>query len=187
MCMKDGPLYDRDLLNRMIYVTCQPTRGITNLGRRIQGDKCGECRARFCHADTARAPLVPINAMRLCIEDSGAASLAEMPILWKMFNALVEDENIPTDAETTVTRVDQGAVVECNFCGKVIWNRHLHCQKCQDFDLCMSCFINGRSCQHTNSYIWAEIYPRTQCLDIVETLSTQHPDWLAALDRNPPR
>jgi hypothetical protein len=138
---------------------------------------------RLCHRDTARAPLVPINVMRQCLEKGSLSSSAEMSTLWKIFHSLVEDEIIVGEVEGSITRVDlQGAVVECNYCGQVIWNRHLHCKRCTDFDLCMHCFIAGRSCEHTSSYIWAEIYPRAQCIDIVERLSKEHPEWAVTGD-----
>lgn len=138
---------------------------------------------RLCHTDTARAPLLPINAMRLCLDNSGAPPSAEMPTLWKIFRSMVDDEDILDDVESPIARVDlQGAIVECNFCGQVIWNRHLRCQQCTDFDLCTTCFIVGRSCQHTASYAWAEIFPRRQILGIIQRISGEHPGWAATLD-----
>ena len=50
----------------------------------------------------------------------------------------------------------------CNFCSTAIWNRHVRCTQCADFDLCLLCYLSGRSCEHFHSYAWAELVPAEQ-------------------------
>ncbi|KAL3479273.1 hypothetical protein BJX99DRAFT_222809 [Aspergillus californicus] len=118
-----------------------------------------------CHADTGRVPLLPTYALQTSI-----CNKEEHDLLLDIFRQLVDDEDTGRVAEPSllVKTVDtQGAVVECNFCGLTIWNRHLHCEKCGDFDLCMTCFVSGRSCKHVADYTWVEMISRGQCLDMI--------------------
>ncbi|KAL5045631.1 hypothetical protein BDW71DRAFT_183586 [Aspergillus fruticulosus] len=137
-----------------------------------------------CHADTGRVSLIPMYALQ-----SGACESEEESLLLNIFNQQVEDEITGRESSNSlgvanhltngdhaaqksllsIKTVDtQGAVVECNFCGLTIWNRHLHCEKCGDFDLCLTCFVSGRSCKHTTDYTWAEILPQERCQDIIK-------------------
>ncbi|KAL4866164.1 hypothetical protein BDV12DRAFT_173376 [Aspergillus spectabilis] len=122
-----------------------------------------------CHADTGRVPLIPVYALQspLCQRDEGK-------LLLDVFHRMVEDEGIEQQSALPIKTVDtQGAVVECNFCGLTIWNRHLHCEKCGDFDLCLTCYISGRSCKHVTGFTWVEMLPRAQCLDIVQAAASR--------------
>lgn len=125
-----------------------------------------------CHADTGRVPLIPLHAL------NGDLAVPESRLLLDIFQQLVDDEDIGNTPDVSIKLVDtQGAVVECNFCGLTIWNRHLHCEQCGDFDLCLACFVSGRSCKHTAGYTWAELFPNQRCQDIInqcrETLRYQ--------------
>ncbi|KAL5001118.1 hypothetical protein BDV10DRAFT_19525 [Aspergillus recurvatus] len=147
-----------------------------------------------CHADTGRVSLIPMYALQ-----SGACRSEDESLLLNIFHQQVEDEitgrksfnslgvanHLTKDDAAqrsllSIKTVDtQGAVVECNFCGLTIWNRHLHCEKCGDFDLCLTCFVSGRSCKHTTDYTWAEILPQQRCQDIIKvarsSLGSQSP------------
>ncbi|PYH45464.1 uncharacterized protein BP01DRAFT_340064 [Aspergillus saccharolyticus JOP 1030-1] len=117
----------------------------------------------LCHADTGRVPLIPVHAL-----DSGSCRPEENALLLTLFQNMIEDEEIENESDVQVKLVDtQGAVVECNFCGLTIWNRHLHCEQCGDFDLCLKCFVSGRSCKHLSSYVWAELLPRDYCNNVI--------------------
>ncbi|KAL4916303.1 hypothetical protein BDW62DRAFT_186493 [Aspergillus aurantiobrunneus] len=116
-----------------------------------------------CHADTGRVPLVPMYALQ-----SGACGKEEETLLLDVFQQQVDEEDTGRESLLPIKAVDtQGAVVECNFCGLTIWNRHLHCEKCGDFDLCLTCFVSGRSCKHVADYTWAEMLPREQLQDTI--------------------
>ncbi|KAL2814234.1 hypothetical protein BDW59DRAFT_177975 [Aspergillus cavernicola] len=122
-----------------------------------------------CHADTGRVPLIPTYALQ-----SGACGREENNLLLGVFRQLVEDEDTGKESLLRIKTVDtQGAVVECNFCGLTIWNRHLHCEKCGDFDLCLTCFVSGRSCKHVADYTWAEMLPRGRCQDIIQAAGSR--------------
>ncbi|KAE8348848.1 hypothetical protein BDV28DRAFT_75490 [Aspergillus coremiiformis] len=117
-----------------------------------------------CHADTGRVPLIPIHALR-----NSHLNSEEAKILVDMLQRLVDDESIGCNSSVSVKLIDtQGAVVECNFCGLTIWNRHLHCEQCGDFDLCLTCYVSGRSCKHVGDYTWAELFRSEYCYDLIK-------------------
>ncbi|KAL3464401.1 hypothetical protein BJX64DRAFT_254903 [Aspergillus heterothallicus] len=117
-----------------------------------------------CHPDTGRVPLIPLYALQ-----SGKCSGEEEKRLLSAFRLRFMREDIGRVSSLPIKAVDtQGAVVECNFCGLTIWNHHLHCEKCGDFDLCLTCFVSGRSCKHVADYTLAEIIPRTVCQEIIK-------------------
>lgn len=41
--------------------------------------------------------------------------------------------------------------VKCDFCHSDVFYRYYHCTECNDYDLCMNCYIIGRSCKHVNN------------------------------------
>ncbi|KAF7121887.1 hypothetical protein CNMCM5793_009441 [Aspergillus hiratsukae] len=78
---------------------------------------------RQCYTDTGRVPLIPLHALR----DPTILSSKELKLLLEIFERLVDDDD--TGSNVPVKLVDtQGAVVECNYCGLTIWNRHLRCR-----------------------------------------------------------
>ncbi|KAE8421824.1 hypothetical protein BDV36DRAFT_280400 [Aspergillus pseudocaelatus] len=118
-----------------------------------------------CHADTGRVPLIPIHALR-----DSSHNPEETKLLVDMLQQLVDDEDTGCDSSVPIKLVDtQGAVVECNFCGLTIWNRHLHCEQCGDFDLCLTCYVSGRSCKHVGDYTWAELFRSEYCRSLIKT------------------
>ncbi|PYH92611.1 hypothetical protein BO71DRAFT_329506 [Aspergillus ellipticus CBS 707.79] len=126
---------------------------------------------RQCHTDTGRVPLILLYAL-----NRGSHNEEEEQVLLDLFRQLVEDEDIETETNVPIKHSDpQGAVVECNFCGLTIWNRHLHCEECGDFDLCLTCFISGRSCKHVADYAWTELLPRETCNKILQATRNRPP------------
>ncbi|KAL2867078.1 uncharacterized protein BJX67DRAFT_372221 [Aspergillus lucknowensis] len=122
-----------------------------------------------CHTDTGRVPLIPMYALQ-----SGACEREEETLLLDVFRQLVDDEDTGRESILSIKTVDtQGAVIECNFCGLTIWNRHLRCEICGDFDLCLPCFVSGRSCKHVADYTWAELVPRSRCQDIIQATGSR--------------
>ncbi|KAE8373156.1 hypothetical protein BDV26DRAFT_272685 [Aspergillus bertholletiae] len=118
-----------------------------------------------CYADTGRVPLILIHALR-----DGSPNPEETKLLVDMLQQLVDDEETGCDSSVPIKLVDtQGAVVECNFCGLTIWNRHLHCEQCGDFDLCLTCYVSGRSCKHVGDYTWAELFRSEYCRSLIQT------------------
>ncbi|PWY92361.1 hypothetical protein BO70DRAFT_7893 [Aspergillus heteromorphus CBS 117.55] len=119
---------------------------------------------RQCHADTGRVPLIPLYALT-----RGSHNAEDESLLLDVFRQLIDDEDLGTEPTVPIKHIDpQGAVVECNFCGLTIWNRHLHCEECGDFDLCLTCFVSGRSCKHVADYAWAELLSRESCSKILQ-------------------
>lgn len=125
---------------------------------------------RLCHPDVARTNLSLACAMLSLIQDeqSAASQLPlppDLPLLSRLFRQMVHDESIEPPLATPVTLVTlgTGVIATCNFCSTAIWNRHVRCKACTDFDLCLLCYLNGRSCEHPQSYTWAELVTPEQC------------------------
>ncbi|KAL3493627.1 hypothetical protein BJX62DRAFT_223676 [Aspergillus germanicus] len=122
-----------------------------------------------CHPDTGRVPLIPVYALQ-----SDSLKGEDARRLLEIFRSLVDDEYLGQRTFAVHQTVDtQGAMVECDFCGLTIRNRHLHCGRCGDFDLCLTCFISGRSCKHAADYTWAGMIPRSICENIVQAVETR--------------
>ncbi|KAL4897146.1 hypothetical protein BDV59DRAFT_198568 [Aspergillus ambiguus] len=75
-----------------------------------------------CYADTGRVPLIPMHAL-----SSGHAANADAKLVLDIFQRLVDDEDVGDNSIPIKLADTEGAVVECNFCGLTIWNRHMHC------------------------------------------------------------
>ena len=124
---------------------------------------------RLCHPDTARVHLAVLASILELNDNQDSTSSQDMVKLLYILKNLIDEEEITDRHSLIIKRVGapEGTVVECNFCGLAIWNRHLHCQECTDFDLCMYCYSMGRSCKHVSSYCWVEAYSRDHCLEIL--------------------
>lgn len=129
---------------------------------------------RLCHPDVARTNLSLACAMLSLLQDDqhSGASLPlppDLPLLSHLFRQMVHDESIESEPLTPITLVpiQSGTIATCNFCSTAIWNRHVRCTQCADFDLCLLCYLNGRSCEHSQSYAWAELVPAEQCTKVL--------------------
>ncbi len=130
---------------------------------------------RLCHPDVARTNLSLACAMLSLLQDNqtmtnGSLPLPpDLPLLSRLFRQIVHDETIETPPVTPITHVpiQTGTIATCNFCTTAIWNRHVRCTQCADFDLCLLCYLNGRSCEHSQSYAWAELIPADQCTKVL--------------------
>ncbi|KKZ64092.1 hypothetical protein EMCG_01588 [[Emmonsia] crescens] len=124
---------------------------------------------RLCHPDVARSNLSLACAMLSLLREEPRPIPPDLPLLAKLFCQMVRDEMIDDQPVTLVSlvRIPDTAIATCDFCGTAIWNRHLRCNECQDFDLCLLCFLSGRSCEHLSSYTWAEIVSPETCSQVI--------------------
>lgn len=125
---------------------------------------------RLCHPDVARTNLSLACAMLSLIQDTPGIPLPpDLPLLSRLFRQMVHDESIDGTPATPIqlVQIPNGVIATCNFCNTAIWNRHVRCTECEGFDLCLACYLNGRSCEHTQNYVWAEIVPQEQCSRIL--------------------
>jgi Zinc-finger domain of monoamine-oxidase A repressor R1/Zinc finger, ZZ type len=125
---------------------------------------------RLCHPDVARTHLSLAHAMLSLARDDAPGILPpDLPLLSRLFRQMVHDESIEGQPATPITwvQVPETVVATCNFCSTAIWNRHVRCSECIDFDLCLACYLSGRSCEHSQSYSWAEIHPPDRCTRIL--------------------
>jgi hypothetical protein len=125
---------------------------------------------RLCHPDVARTHLSLAHAMLSLARDDAPGILPpDLPLLSRLFRQMVHDESIEDQPATPITwvQVPETVVATCNFCSTAIWNRHVRCSECVDFDLCLACYLSGRSCEHSQSYSWAEIHPPERCTRIL--------------------
>lgn len=125
---------------------------------------------RLCHPDVARTNLSLAYAMLSLVQqpadDQPPLPLPpDLPLLSKLFRQMVHDETIESQPPVQITPVQlaQGTIATCNFCSTAIWNKHVRCTICADFDLCLLCYLNGRSCEHAQSYVWAELVSSETC------------------------
>ncbi|KAK5226474.1 hypothetical protein LTR47_009152 [Exophiala xenobiotica] len=130
---------------------------------------------RLCHPDVARTNLSLACAMLSLLQDNLSVTNAslplppDLPLLSRLFRQMVHDESIDSQPVTPISLVpiQAGTIATCNFCSTAIWNRHVRCTVCTDFDLCLLCYLNGRSCEHAQSYAWAELVPAEQCTRVL--------------------
>lgn len=125
---------------------------------------------RLCHPDVARTNLSLACAMLSLIQENSAGVLPpDLPLLSRLFRQMVHEESIEGSPATPINLIEisNSVIATCNFCNTAIWNRHVRCTECADFDLCLACYLNGRSCEHSQSYAWAELVPPEQCTKIL--------------------
>jgi hypothetical protein len=125
---------------------------------------------RLCHPDVARTNLSLACAMLSLIQENNAGVLPpDLPLLSRLFRQMVHEESIEGLPATPINLIEisNAVIATCNFCNTAIWNRHVRCTECADFDLCLACYLNGRSCEHSQSYAWAELVPTDQCTRIL--------------------
>ncbi|KAK5026097.1 hypothetical protein LTS07_007622 [Exophiala sideris] len=129
---------------------------------------------RLCHPDVARTNLSLACAMLSLLQDNQRVTTSlplppDLPLLSRLFKQMVHDESVESRLVTEITLVpiQHGTIATCNFCSTAIWNRHVRCTVCADFDLCLLCYLNGRSCEHSQSYAWAELVPPEQCTRVL--------------------
>lgn len=125
---------------------------------------------RLCHPDVARTNLSLACAMLSLARDDAPGILPpDLPLLSRLFRQMVHGESIEDQPATPITlvRLPETVIATCNFCSTAIWNRHVRCTECVDFDLCLACYLSGRSCEHSQSYSWAEILPPETCTRIL--------------------
>lgn len=130
---------------------------------------------RLCHPDVARTNLSLACAMLSLLQDNQSLTNSslplppDLPMLSRLFKQMVHDESVEPQPVTRITLVpiQSGTIATCNFCNTAIWNRHVRCTICTDFDLCLLCYLNGRSCEHSQSYAWAELVPAEQCTRVL--------------------
>lgn len=121
---------------------------------------------RLCHPDIARTTLsLACAVLSLAREDDSLRLPPDLRVLAEQFKLMVDDEIIIGDPTTEIIclNLPTSVIATCNFCGTAIWNRHVRCNDCNDFDLCLACFGNGRGCEHTSGYSWAELVPQETC------------------------
>ena len=160
-----------------------PTRcGIQpHFPRSWSGTFCTLCRSRLDSSTSSRPSAGYVIQMwlehtslahamlSLARDDAPGILPPDLPLLSRLFRQMVHDESIEGQPATPITwvQVPETVVATCNFCSTAIWNRHVRCSECVDFDLCLACYLSGRSCEHSQSYSWAEIHPPERCTRIL--------------------
>jgi len=127
---------------------------------------------RACHTDIAHArPAIAHAVIKMSQSgDSSNMSPQDLLMLQQLFIELLEEDRIDGVPATEIKSINVNEeIIKCDFCGTAIWNRYLCCNECGDFEICMQCYVNGRSCSHVTQYQWVEQYSSRFC----ENLATE--------------
>ena len=128
--------------------------------------------SQTAHEDIGRVPLVPVHALQAVCDGSFNIDhyRREVQLLLDIFATMVSEERLPNSV--TIETIDPlNDVFTCSFCKSVIWNRHLHCAKCPDVDLCFRCFVSGRSCKsHFAEYSFKQLVPVEFCSILIRAV-----------------
>ncbi|KAH0544695.1 hypothetical protein FGG08_001200 [Glutinoglossum americanum] len=101
--------------------------------------------------------------------------------LFKLFNDIMLSEMFsPSLPQPSPQRIPYQSDVLCSYCRCNIFNRFLTCKECSlvddeggeedDYDICMDCFVMGRSCWCLNKQKWVEQWKWSQ-------LAEKHEEW----------
>lgn len=124
------------------------------------------------YEDIGRVPLVPMHTLQRVRDGSFDIEYnrRDVELLLDIFVSMVYEEQLPSSV-TVKTISPSDNTFTCNFCSSVIWNRHLHCPKCPDVDLCFRCFIAGRSCKfHYTEYSFRQLMPWESCISLIRAI-----------------
>lgn len=126
---------------------------------------------QICHEDIGRVPMIPGHTLRQARERPFDIEIVhnrrDVEIMLDVFAAMFLDERFPPSVTAEIESSDD--VFTCSICDSVIWNGHVQCTKCSDFDLCLRCFICGRSCKfHYAEYSFKQLMTDTACEDLVK-------------------
>lgn len=90
--------------------------------------------------------------------------------LFSLYNQILLSEILPPmpPSEKRPTYLPYESFVTCSYCRCNIFNRFLTCTTCiisledgeeDTYDICMDCFVMGRSCKCVSKYQWVEQFP----------------------------
>lgn len=67
-----------------------------------------------------------------------------------LYNVLYPEILSSADEKSVIVDIpDEFCTVKCDFCHADVFYHYYECEKCDNYDLCMKCYIAGRSCVHT--------------------------------------
>ncbi|KAK3997136.1 hypothetical protein QBC44DRAFT_230381 [Cladorrhinum sp. PSN332] len=110
---------------------------------------------------------------------------SDFKALFRLYTEILVDEMLATK-EKDVEYIPFDSCVTCSYCRANIFNRFLTCKHCvrdlvngdQDtYDVCMDCYVMGRSCLCVSNLTWCEQWHWS---DLVE----QHERWRALIIKN---
>ncbi|KAK4178695.1 hypothetical protein QBC36DRAFT_98466 [Triangularia setosa] len=105
--------------------------------------------------------------------------------LFELFTGVLLDEMFGTK-EKKVEYIEFDSCVTCSYCRANIFNRFLTCKHCvrqlvdgdeDTYDICMECYVMGRSCLCISNLIWCEQWHWQDLVDKYE-------DWRALIIKN---
>ncbi|CAO3629842.1 unnamed protein product [Mucor hiemalis] len=66
-----------------------------------------------------------------------------------LYNILYPEILSSTDEKSVIVDIpDEFCTVKCDFCHADVFYHYYECKTCDNYDLCMKCYISGRSCLH---------------------------------------
>lgn len=131
---------------------------------------------QVCHGDIGRMTMVPRYTLQAACDGvfglDDAHNRRDVEQMLDIFATMYYDERLPSGVSVETELSD--FIITCSFCDSVIWNRHLHCAKCPDFDLCLRCFIAGRSCKnHYAEYSLKQLVSSEDCEDLIKAIEVR--------------
>jgi hypothetical protein len=103
--------------------------------------------------------------------------------LFKLFKDILLSEMFAPDSKEHCEFLTFDSNVTCAFCRGNIFNRFLTCNTCTDelddsdtdepYDICMECFVMGRSCGCQSKYRWVEQFKWKELVDRYEEWRNQ--------------
>jgi hypothetical protein len=131
---------------------------------------------QICREDIGRVPMIPSHTLQRACDKSfdleNEHNRRDVEIMLDIFAKLFFDERLPSSV--MVETESSSDVFFCSFCKSVIWNRHVHCAKCPDFDLCFRCFVAGRSCKfHYAEYSFKQLMPVKTYEDLITAIEAK--------------
>jgi len=110
---------------------------------------------------------------------------SDFKALFKLYTEILVDEMFAT-REKEVEYIPYDSNITCSYCRANIFNRFLTCKNCirtlvtgdeDTYDICMECYIMGRSCFCVSNLTWCEQWRWSELVDKYET-------WRALIIKN---
>jgi hypothetical protein len=116
--------------------------------------------------------------------------------LFKLYKEILLSEMFAPDTKEHCEFLDFDSNITCAYCRGNIFNRFLTCKMCTDvlggpgtndpYDICMECFVMGRSCGCQSKYVWVEQFKWKELVARYEGWRIQITEMYSDIKQNAP-